>query len=84
MTVTVTVSEQTAAVEVSGLSKYFGNAAALGGVDFSVAAGQFFTIFGPNGAGKTTMMRILATLARPSDGSVRIFGEDTRTAAAAL
>jgi len=80
----VTVSEQPAAIEVSGLSKHFGNAAALSGVDFSVAAGEFFTIFGPNGAGKTTMMRILATLARPSDGTVHIFGEDTRTAEAAV
>jgi heme exporter protein A len=76
------VSNPPAAVEVCGLSKHFGTAVALGGVDFSVRAGEFFTIFGPNGAGKTTMMRILATLARPSDGSVRIFGEDTRTAAA--
>jgi heme exporter protein A len=76
------VSDPPAAVEVSELSKNFGSAAALGGVDFSVPAGEFITIFGPNGAGKTTMMRILATLARPSGGSVRIFGEDTRTAAA--
>lgn len=78
------MSDQPAAIEVSGLSKHFGSAAALGGVDFSVPAGEFFTIFGPNGAGKTTMMRILATLARPSGGSVRIFGEDTRTAPATV
>ena len=72
------------AIEVSGLSKHFGAATALGGVDFSLAAGEFLTIFGPNGAGKTTMMRIVATLARPSSGSVRIFGQDVGRAPAAI
>jgi len=76
------VSEPEIAVEVRGLSKHFGSAAALGGVDFTLPVGQFMTVFGPNGAGKTTLMRILATLARPSEGSVRVFGEDTRTASA--
>ncbi len=78
------MSESHPAVEVSGLSKHFGTAAALGGVDFSLPAGEFLTIFGPNGAGKTTMMRILATLARPSEGTVRLFGEDTRRAPAEM
>ncbi len=72
------------AVEVSGLSKHFGAATALGGVDFSLAAGEFLTVFGPNGAGKTTLMRIVATLARPSSGSVRIFGQDMSRAPAAI
>ncbi len=76
--------ESTIAVEVDGLSKYFGPATALGGVDFSLRAGDFLTIFGPNGAGKTTMMRIVATLARPSAGTVRIFGQDTRDAPSAV
>ena len=70
------------AVEVASLNKHFGNATALARVDFAVPAGQFLTVFGPNGAGKTTLMRILSTLARPSDGTVRVFGEDTRTASA--
>jgi len=73
-----------AAVAVSGLGKHFGSATALGGIDLTVPAGQFLTIFGPNGAGKTTLMRILATLARPSDGTVEIFGQDTRHAPAAV
>ncbi len=72
------------AIQVSGLSKHFGPATALGDVDFSLAAGEFLTIFGPNGAGKTTMMRIVATLARPSSGSVRIFGQDLASAPAAI
>ncbi len=72
------------AIQVSELSKHFGPATALGRVDFSLAAGEFLTIFGPNGAGKTTMMRIIATLARPSSGSVRIFGHDVSSAPAAI
>jgi len=79
---TLTVSEPATAVEVRGLSKHFGSAAALGGVDFSLPTGVFLTVFGPNGAGKTTLMRILATLARPTEGTVRVFGEDTLTAPA--
>jgi heme exporter protein A len=77
-------TDGTVAVEVRGLSKYFGAATALGEVDFNVREGEFLTVFGPNGAGKTTMMRIIATLARPSAGSVRIFGRDTHDAPAAV
>ncbi len=72
------------AVEVKGLSKHFGSATALGGIDLSLPAGEFLTVFGPNGAGKTTFMRIVATLARPSGGVVRIFGQDTHDAPAAV
>ena len=72
------------AVEVEGLSKHFGSASALGGLSFSVASGEFLTIFGPNGAGKTTLMRILATLARPSAGSVYVFGQDAGFAPAQI
>lgn len=63
-------------IEVRGLSKSFGPRAALAGVDLSVAAGEFTTLVGPNGAGKTTLLRILATLARPSSGTVRVAGLD--------
>jgi heme exporter protein A len=63
-------------IEVRGLRKSFGPRAALAGVDLSVAAGEFTTLVGPNGAGKTTLLRILATLARPSSGSVKVAGLD--------
>jgi len=78
------VTDTAPAVAVEQLGKHFGSATALGGIDLTVPAGQFLTVFGPNGAGKTTLMRILATLARPSDGTVFIFGEDTRRASAAV
>jgi heme exporter protein A len=63
-------------IEVRGLVKSFGSKVALGGVDLDVAEGEFLTLVGPNGAGKTTLIRILATLTRPTRGSVRIAGYD--------
>jgi heme exporter protein A len=46
----------------------------LAGLNFSVAQGEFVALLGPNGAGKTTFLRILASLSRPTLGSVRIAG----------
>jgi len=63
-------------IQVCNLVKSFGPRAALAGVDLSVAAGEFVTLVGPNGAGKTTLLRVLATLARPTSGTVRIAGLD--------
>jgi len=45
-------------------------------VNLSVPDGQFVTLVGPNGAGKTTMLRILATLSRPTSGTVKIGGHE--------
>lgn len=64
------------AVEARGLSKVFGERRALDGVSFDLPAGSFLSIFGPNGAGKTTLLRILATLSRPTSGTLRILGVD--------
>lgn len=63
-------------IETRSLTKSFGERAALAGVDLSVQEGEFATLVGPNGAGKTTLLRVLATLARPSSGTVRIAGLD--------
>jgi ABC-2 type transport system ATP-binding protein len=57
---------------------------ALAGIDFTVASGEIFGFLGPNGGGKTTLFRILATLARPEAGSLRVFGADLATEAAAV
>ena len=56
--------------------KHFGTITALRGIDLELKRGCCLGIFGPNGAGKTTLLRILATLARPSAGTVRIAGYD--------
>lgn len=64
------------AIEMTGLSKRFKRATALEGVDLAVPEGAIFGFLGPNGAGKTTAIRILTGLARPTNGSARIFGHD--------
>jgi ABC-2 type transport system ATP-binding protein len=66
-------------IEVKGLRKSFGLLNVLRGVDFDVPRGSITGFVGPNGVGKTTTMRILATLERATEGSVRIAGHDVNT-----
>jgi len=65
-------------ISVEGLGKAFGRRDVLRDVSFTVVRGGFLTVFGPNGAGKTTMLRLVATLLRPSAGSVRVAGHEVR------
>jgi len=67
----------TATIEVRGLAKWFGSVVALSEVSFDVTPGVT-ALLGPNGAGKSTLFRILCGLANPSQGAVRIFGENPR------
>lgn len=67
-------------IEVRSLTRAFGPHTALAGVDLTVEAGEYVTLVGPNGAGKTTLLRILATLIRPTSGTVRIAGMDVTRA----
>ena len=62
-------------LEVRDLRKQFGDLAALGGVSFSVRAGEVFGYLGPNGAGKTTTLRIILGLVRQSAGTASILGK---------
>jgi heme ABC exporter ATP-binding subunit CcmA len=66
------LNEAAGAVAVEGLEKRFGPVVALAGLDFAVPAGSVLAVLGPNGAGKSTLLRLLAGLARPSAGRVRI------------
>jgi heme exporter protein A len=74
----------TSAIQVRGLTKAFGHQVALRGVNLDVAEGEFLTLFGPNGAGKTTLMRIVASLTRPTAGTVRVRGQDLGQAATSV
>ncbi|HHU82466.1 MAG TPA: ABC transporter ATP-binding protein [Firmicutes bacterium] len=63
-------------IEVTNLSKRFGDIEAVKGISFSVEKGEFFGFLGPNGAGKTTTINMLTGLARPTSGRIIISGED--------
>jgi heme exporter protein A len=69
-------------IEVRNLVKNFGWKHVLRGLDFHVERGESVAILGLNGAGKTTFLRILATLARPSGGSVSLVGHAVPSQAA--
>jgi ABC-2 type transport system ATP-binding protein len=64
-------------IEVRQLSKWFGAVVALSDLTFDIGPGVT-ALLGPNGAGKSTLFRVLCGLANPSQGTVRIFGEDPR------
>jgi len=68
--------EEPAAIELRGLTKRFGDALALDGVDLVVRPGIVFGFLGRNGAGKTTALRILSGLARPTAGTAHVLGHD--------
>ena len=63
-------------IEVSGLTKRYGDVVAVDAVSFSVERGEVVGFLGPNGAGKTTTMRMLTGFLPASDGSASIAGHD--------
>src|ERR1044071_2875606 len=64
------------AIEVTDLTKTYGDVEAVRGVSFAVPRGEVFGFLGPNGAGKSTTIKILTTLARPTSGTARVGGHD--------
>lgn len=69
-------------VETSGLTKTFGSKTAVDQFDMHVGQGDIYGFVGRNGAGKSTVMRMLAGLAEPTGGEVRVFGASPREAGA--
>jgi len=63
-------------IEVSHVSRNFGDFRAVNDVSFSIPTGQIVGLLGPNGAGKTTTMRMITGFLAPSDGTVTIDGID--------
>ena len=63
-------------IEVTGLTKYYGDFPAIEDINFTVGKGEVLGFLGPNGAGKTTAMRILTGFMPPTYGSVKIAGLD--------
>jgi ABC-2 type transport system ATP-binding protein len=64
------------AIRTEGLSKRYGTAVALQGIDLTVPTGAVYVLAGPNGAGKTTTLRILLDLARADAGRAEVAGLD--------
>lgn len=65
-------------IEVTNLTKRFGNLTAVDNLSLHVESGELFGFLGPNGAGKTTTVNILTGLLRPTSGSVKVCGFDVQ------
>ena len=66
------MQEDKSIIEVSHVSKYFGDKTALDDVTLNVKKGEFVTILGPSGCGKTTTLRMIAGLETPTEGRITI------------
>jgi len=66
-------------IEAVGLTKYYGDFAAVVGVSFTVPRGQVAAFLGPNGAGKSTTMKLLTGYLAPSAGTAKIAGYEMAT-----
>jgi daunorubicin resistance ABC transporter ATP-binding subunit len=64
------------AVRAEGLTKRFGDVAALDGIDLEIPVGTIFGLLGPNGAGKTTAVRVFSTVLQPDGGRAEVMGID--------
>ena len=65
-----------ALVRADGIGKRFGGVQALGGVGFSINAGEVYGLIGPNGAGKTTLFNVLTGIYMPDAGQFQFAGRD--------
>jgi len=68
--------EKKVALEMKGVSKYFGKLAANKNVDLTVYRGEILSILGENGCGKTTLMNMIAGIYFPDEGSIFVDGEE--------
>jgi len=73
-----------AAIDVSGVTKRYGDVTALQDLDLTVEDGEVFGFLGPNGAGKSTTIDILLDHVRPTAGEARVFGHDTQADSVAV
>ncbi|MEZ5667550.1 MAG: ABC transporter ATP-binding protein [Alphaproteobacteria bacterium] len=64
------------AIRFEGVERRFGAVAAVDGVDFEIADGEFFSMLGPSGSGKTTCLRLIAGFDQPTAGRITLHGRD--------
>jgi len=62
-------------LEIRGLAKRYGAFQALGGVSFDMEEGEIISVLGPSGCGKSTLLQLVAGLARPDGGEIRLNGQ---------
>jgi ABC-2 type transport system ATP-binding protein len=72
------------AIEAHGLTRRFGNVAAVTDVELSIPRGRIYGFLGPNGSGKSTTIRMLCGLIKPSSGTIRVLGLEIPRQAEAL
>ncbi|MFG2560340.1 amino acid ABC transporter ATP-binding protein [Streptomyces sp. NPDC048496] len=70
------MADMTAAIEIQGLHKSFGDVEVLRGIDFTVASGEVVCVVGPSGSGKSTLLRCVNLLEEPTSGTVTVGGVD--------
>jgi spermidine/putrescine transport system ATP-binding protein len=63
-------------IEIRHVSKRFGDFVAVDDADFGIRRGEFFSMLGPSGCGKTTTLRMIAGFEQPTEGEVRLDGQD--------
>jgi spermidine/putrescine transport system ATP-binding protein len=76
MTTKATPDPPSGSVTISGLTKTYGQATAVDGLDLEIRAGEFISLLGPSGCGKTTTLRMIAGFEKPDSGSIVIGGKD--------
>ena len=81
---TETGGEPSAVLSVRGLTRRYGDALAVGGVDFDVREGEVFTLLGHSGCGKSTTLRMIAGLEEPDGGRILLRGRPVFDPAAGI
>jgi ABC-2 type transport system ATP-binding protein len=74
-----TLNSNSNIIQVSNLTKKYGDLVAVDDVTFSVERGDIFAFLGPNGAGKTTTIKMLTTLLKPTSGHILVDGNNPAT-----
>ncbi len=72
------MTENPFAIELTDVTKRYANTLATDSISFRVKETEFFGLLGPNGAGKTTTINMMASILKPTEGSIRILGIDVK------
>ena len=72
--------DDSSAITISGVSKYFGSFKAVDNISLSIKRGEIFGFLGPNGAGKTTLLKCILALLKPDEGSINVLGMQSGSA----